>query len=525
MRSRAIRRGAACLAAALLFSGCGGESGNEGDKNTVTKQPENGPESGQAGANSEGNGGTGEDGTAAVTPAPTVDPNDTRKAYRFDPSVTYQTMDGIGAAYTWYSDWVFASSNPDGALDALFSDAKLTVLRFKNEYEYNVEDTAPNTLNMLRYYEAARDRAAAYGEEVQVLLCCWSPPKFLKADGDITGAASLKKDENGNYCYQEYAEWWAESISWYREMGIAVDYISIQNETEFAAEYDGCVFAPEETEEHASFAKAFLAVYDELQKQFGENAPKMLAPETMSCTYATIQSFIGEILAERPETMYGIAHHLYVGGSGDNEANTVKPDSFLNPFMDLKEHYGNYARWQTEYYVGHGIDTAALINNCLLYEEANCYLYWSGVWDDSSDGMECGYLLGCTRGKSEAYPNGWRLTADYYAVRHFSEFIRPGYTRIQAVSQSRDVRTTAFISGDKSKVALVLINIGDEELEYRLEPQNYAVESAVLYQSVFGATCTSEDTLYRKLGELPEGGTIVLPPKSVTSVDISGSMP
>lgn len=444
--------------------------------------------------------------------------SDDRKAYLFDADVTHQTIDGFGAAYTWYANWVNYTDDPEEVMDALFSDAKLTVLRFKNEYGYQTQGEAPNVNTMVQYYAAARRRAEEYGEDVQVLLCCWSPPAYLKADGDITGASSLRKNANGEYCYEEYASWWAEAVAYYRDYGIEIDYISIQNEVEFAASYDGCVFAPKETEDKASFEKAYLAVYDELQRQFGEDAPRMLGPETMSCKYGDILPYMNDILAERPETVYGIAHHLYVGGDGDNDANTVTPGSFTSPFMNLQQAYSDIAKWQTEYYVGHAIDTATVINNALVYENLNCYLYWSGVWDDSDSDFEGGYLIGVKNWNSSY----WRRKADYFALRHFSEFIRPGYVRIDTKSQNVSVNTSGFISPQGDKAVLVLINNGEEELRYRLQPAHYVVESAVVYQSVFGETCESEDGLYQNLGDIGPDGTLVLPAGSVTTVDISG---
>lgn len=106
--------------------------------------------------------------------------------YLFDADVTYQTLDGFGAAYTWYSDWVNYTDDPEEIMDALFSDAKMTVMRFKNEYEYTAEDTAPNVYTMVQYYAAARERAEQYGEDIKVLLCCWSPPASVTTV-DITG--------------------------------------------------------------------------------------------------------------------------------------------------------------------------------------------------------------------------------------------------------------------------------------------------------------------------------------------------
>ncbi len=521
------------LACVLLLSGCGHTEQTEGtDPATAQEQTEGMDPATAQGQTEEADPATTQEQAEGTDPATaqgqgsesqdaiqsekTGEEED--KAYLFDADLTYQTIDGFGAAYTWYANWINFAEDPEEIMDALFSDAKLTVLRLKNEYEYEAEGEAPNVYTMVQYYAAARERAEQYGEEVKVLLCCWSPPADLKEGGDITGAASLRKKENGEYCYEEYAAWWAEAIAYYRDYGIQVDYISIQNEVEFAASYDGCVFAPQETEDKASFEKAYLAVYDELQRQFGESAPKMLGPETMSCRYGDIFPYMKGILEDRPETVYGIAHHLYVGGDGDNDANTVNPSSFTTQFMSLREKYGNIARWQTEYYVGHAIDTATIINNALIYEDLNCYLYWSGVWDDNDSGLEGGYLIGVKYQKNTP----WRRKADYYAVRHFSEFIRPGYLRMDTKSQSLSVNTSGFISPEGDKAVLVLINNGEEEMRYRLEPSHYIVENAVVYQSVFGKTCTSEDGLYQNLGDIGPEGTLVLPAGSVTTVDITG---
>ena len=508
------------LACAILLSGCGGQQ--PPDERQSVSAPELQTETENAS-------GTEQHSEAGSEPTPgqtaqsdegsgMMPEQDNRKVYLFDADTTYQTMDGFGAAYTWYANWVNYTDDPEEVMDALFSDARLTVLRFKNEYGYQMEGAAPNVSTMAQYYAAARERAAEYGEDVQVLLCCWSPPAYLKADGDITGAASLRRNADGEYCYEEYATWWADAISYYRDYGIEIDYISIQNEIEFAASYDGCVFAPKETEDMASFEKAYLAVYDELQRQFGEDAPKMLGPETMSCRYGDILPYMKDILEQRPETVYGIAHHLYVGGDGDNEGNTVTPSSFTSQFMNLRQAYGDIARWQTEYYVGHAIDTATVINNALIYEYLNCYLYWSGVWDDSETDFEGGYLIGVKNWNSTS----WRRKADYYALRHFSEFIRPGYIRIDAKSQNMAVSTSGFISPQGDKAVLVLINNGEEELQYRLEPSHYTIKTAVVYQSVFGKTCESEEGLYQNLGDIGPDGTLVLPAGSVTTVDISG---
>lgn len=440
--------------------------------------------------------------------------------YIFDPETKYQTVDGFGAAYTWYADRLLQKNNAEDALDALFSDAKLSILRFKNEYEYYAQDSASNANTMVKYYMEARKRAAEYGEDVIVLMSCWSPPAYLKENNDITGAATLKKDENGNYCYEEYADWWVESIDYYQSKGVQVDYVSIQNECDFAASYDGCLFSSSETDKQASYAKAYLAVYHAFQKQFGENAPKMIGPETMSCEAGTLSAYMKEVMDTEPDSIYAMAHHLYVGGESDEDTNSVIPGSYVNNFMNMNSFFPQYKKWQTEFYLGHAIDTATLINNYMVYANANAYLYWSGVWEDANTEFENGQLVACYNSTPE--DDGWRLCADYYALRHFSEFIRPGYTRIKAISGDGDVRTSVYMNEYTTKLAMVLINTSDDEKYFQIVGDDYTITDSSIYQSVFGDTCLSADGLFQDMGSLGENNTITLAGKSVVTIDVTG---
>ena len=470
--------------------------------------------------------------TPAVTAEPTevtsaitegANSNTTKDAYVkyiFDAETKYQTVDGFGAAYTWYADRLLQKKNTEDALDALFADAKLSILRFKNEYEYYTEDSASNANTMVKYYTEARKRAAEYGEDVIVLMSCWSPTTDLKENNDITGTATLKKDENGNYCYGEYADWWVESIDYYQSKGIQVDYVSIQNECDFAASYDGCLFSSTETDKQASYAKAYLAVYYAFQKQFGENAPKMIGPETMSCDAGTLSAYMKEVIETEPDSIYAIAHHLYVGGESDEDTNSVVPGSFVNNFMNLSSFFPQYKKWQTEFYLGHAIDTATLINNCMVYENANAYIYWSGVWEDEDPEFENGQLVACYNSAGE--DDGWRLCADYYALRHFSEFIRPGYTRIKAISGDGDVRTSVYMNEYTTKLAMVLINTSEEEKSFHIVGEDYTITDSCIYQSVFGDACESADGLFQDVGSLGENNAITLAGKSVVTIDVTG---
>ena len=498
------------LVCVMLLSACAKNSGNSGDTtpapgNTTDPVVTNG---------------------ADVQPDPTKAPTPTEepdtfegKTLEFDFNKQYQTIDGFGAAFTWYAERLLRAENSEGGFDALFNDLKLNILRFKNEYEYNIEDKAENAVTMASYYKEARERAAQYGEKVQVLLCCWSPPAKLKSDNSIdVGSGTLKKDAAGNYCYDEYAAWWTESVKYYRSFGIQIDYVSIQNEVDFAPDdYEGCLFAANETADKASYSKAFLAVYRAFKAEFGDDAPKLIGPETMSCVPTTLKSYMKEALTEEPESMYAYGFHLYVGGTSNSSTMQVSPSSYYDNFSMMPTLLGNTKKWQTEFYIGHGIQTAELINSALTQAEMNAYVYWSGVWADSTaNTFESADLIEVNNARE------WRTSANYWALRHFSEFIRPGYVRIDAVSGYKELRASAFANEAGNKIAVVIVNRSDEEIDYRLKGKNYTITDSTVYQSVFGDECESADGLYQNLGALGKGNTLTLPGKSVTTIDITG---
>ncbi len=456
-----------------------------------------------------------------ATKAPAIDEGCLQ--YTFDVNKKYQVIDGFGGAFTWYTDQIFRTGDVNGLLDAAFTDAKLSIIRFKNEYSYSMEGHAGNIGSMLRVYEAAAERAAAYGEEPTILLSCWSPPANLKSNNSINGGGTLAKHEDGTYMYEEYAQWWVESVQFYREWGVEIDYVSIQNECDFEAGYDGCEFGMEESESYASYSKAFLAVYDAFAAAFGENAPKMIAPETMTCEPVKLYGYIKEIIDTKPESIYGVGYHLYIGGDSDEENNTVKYDSFVWNFLDLENYFGEYGynRWQTEFFRGRGLQTAALINNAMTQGNMNAYIYWSAVWPNDEAAFESGTLIGIQNG-AKVNEEGWLLCADYYAVRHFSEFIRPGYTRIEASMEGgMDFKNSAYLSEDGRTLVLVVVNLGAVEQTLQIPAEGCTVSGSNIYQSVLSVNEPAKNVLYENIGALGAGNTVVLPGESVTTVVLS----
>lgn len=223
--------------------------------------------------NSEPDTNSNDDDTKVVTI--TKEDGKTYTMYTFTPATTYQTVDGIGAGFTYYTGWVnYQSSSVQSAeFDTLFSDAKIPILRFMCKYEYTTDNVDEELATMQKFYTAAKSQLPS-GESPIVLMCCWSPKASLKSNGntaakkDSSGNAisssadygTLEKDNDGNYEYDAYAAWWAEAVKYYETNGILISYVSIQNEVDWPTTYESCLFSATESGGYASYAKAFVAV-------------------------------------------------------------------------------------------------------------------------------------------------------------------------------------------------------------------------------------------------------------------------
>ncbi|MBO4696538.1 MAG: hypothetical protein J5643_04540 [Lachnospiraceae bacterium] len=458
-------------------------------------------------------------GTPTPTPTPVPEPN---YSFSVNTDERFQEIDGFGAGYTWYADQILDHGHADEVFNLLFGEGGMTILRFKNEYGYTKFETSAQT--NLAFYEGAKKYADARGEEVTVLYTSWSPAGGTKSNGSVNGHGTLIKDADGQFVYDKFAAWWTEGVAAYREKGIPVDVVSIQNECDYAVTYDGCEFDPQEGN-NASYAKAFLATYAAFQEAFGPDIPKMIAPETMTCSATRIKMYLAEILEKAPESIYAVAHHLYDGGTSTDKPDNCSYDSFNTNLRQLKDYAGpkGYRLWQTEFYRGTALQTVNMINNVLTVENANAYIYWGGVWSsDVTNDMETNTLIPLSRAMSQKDGmTGYKLTGAYYAMRHFSEYIRPGYIRVQSsfslVSGEpvSGLRQSSFISPDGKRIVSVLINNSASDLLIDLD--SLKGSSSLVRQSVFTAGFTA-DMMYKDLGSVPADGLLNIPAGSVTTV-------
>ena len=187
--------------------------------------------------------------------------------------------------------------------------------------------------------------------------------------------------------YGKFARYWADSLAHYADIGIAPDYITIENEPSFIPpSWEGCKFEPSETAAYPGFDRALVAVKDAIAHMSPPLAhpPKILAPEVLGIHDGLLEADLKPMDVGRAD---GIAHHLYEKGKdGVWVWRSPGPEAFAAD-MRAAAAATNKPLYETEFQtdedrgIDGGFETAWLMHLSLVEEGVVAFLYWNLVWD------------------------------------------------------------------------------------------------------------------------------------------------
>ncbi len=428
-----------------------------------------------------------------------IEPNATGHV---DINTRYQQIEGFGASGAWYTWNLLNHPDTNDLIDILFNQLGLDIFRIRNTY-----DIEPGTFD--ESVEIATRGEASLGRDLKILISSWSPPGYLKSNGQTHDGGTLRKD-SGSYVYGRFANWWFDSIDAYLAAGIDVDYISIQNECDYEASWDSCKFEPIETPNFAGYDAAFEAVWNKLDTEMGSLMPKMLGPETTGFYGASGYNLNDYLTAiTNPSHYHGYAHHLYNINAGDN------PDAYISAMQSLNSSWGSKPLFQTEYEKSSdppvwpdAFNMALLLHNSLAVEEVVSYLYWDLFWDPNSG------LVGIS---SDSYT----INPVYYAFKHYSAFIHSGWQRVEAETDNSSLRISAYISPDNEQLSVVIINTAAET---NIATDLSFIDFPIAYGSVYR---TSQTENCEFIGNFYRTEPLILPAESITTIALvfSDSIP
>ena len=91
--------------------------------------------------------------------------------------------------------------------------------------------------------------ALSYGE-IDIFASPWSPPAYMKTNGQMNKGGKLKEE------YRElWSEFYVKFIEAYKNEGITISGVTVQNEPKATQTWDSCVYTKEE---ESDFVKNYL---------------------------------------------------------------------------------------------------------------------------------------------------------------------------------------------------------------------------------------------------------------------------
>lgn len=385
------------------------------------------------------------------------------------PDMRYQTLKGFGGALTDSAGYVYSLMNEiqkKELLQSYYSRAGLnyTLARvhidscdFSLEHYEAVSDAQDETFEsfsldrMKRYiWPLFIDIQDICGQAVEVMISPWSPPSFMKTNGERNNGGKLKP---------EYRKRWAAYLCKYlielQNLGMKITRMSIQNEPKATQKWDSCVYTAQEEKE---FLRDYL--YPEMCNNGLDEIGIFIWDHNKERVYERAMAIIDETTSHM---IKGIAFHWY---SGDHfEALDLIREIFPDKELILSEACIEYCKYGKEDYLGnaqkYAHDLIGDFNHGMqAFYDWNILLDQEGGPNHVKNFCDAPYLYDTERKELIE-----RNTLSY--ISHFSHYIMPGARRIAFSKYCEEIELTAFANPDHS-IIVVFLNRTDKDIAVNL---------------------------------------------------------
>ncbi|MFL9485344.1 glycoside hydrolase family 30 protein [Chitinophagaceae bacterium LWZ2-11] len=418
-------------------------------------------------------------------------PLETETCIFIDPTHSFQTLVGIGGALTDASAETFAKLPKDKQqefLQAYFDPKKgigYTLARTSihscdfssGSYTY-VDDNDKE----LKSFSVAHDEQyripfikqaiAAAGGKLTMFVSPWSPPAWMKDNNDMLHGGKLKADYQ-----QAWANYYVKFIRAYEKEGIPIWGLTVQNEPMATQKWESCIFT---AEAERDFIKTYLG--PTLQKSDLGNKKLIAWDHNRDLVYQRASVILND--PEAAKYVWGIGYHWYETWTGgdmlfDNVKRVAEtfPDKELIFTEGCKESFKieKTGDWALGEKYGR-----SLIND--FNDGTSGWTDWNVLLDEKGGPNHVGNycfapIHADTKTGQLIYTNA------YYYLGQFSKFIRPGAKRVGASASRDKLQTTAFINKD-GKLAIVVLNLGKDKINYKLWIEGKAADVVSLPHSI-----------------------------------------
>lgn len=281
--------------------------------------------------------------------------------------------------------------------------------------------------------------------DIDLLASPWSPPAYMKTNGQMNGGGKLK-----DKYYDLWAQYFVRFIEEYKKNGINIGTVSVQNEAKATQRWDSCVYT---AEEERDFVKNHLGkkmqdigvkilFWDHNKERVVERSKVMLNDD------------------KAREYIQGIAVHWY---SGDHfEQLGIFKELYPNKDIVFSEGCYEYSLGQSDTVkIGekYAHDMIGNFNN-----HCNIFCDWNLLLDEKGGPNHvenfCDAPIMADTANDKIY-----IHDSYYYIGHFSKFVKKGAVRIASSKWTDKIDTVSFKNPDGSIVTVVL-NSTDSDMDF-----------------------------------------------------------
>ena len=417
---------------------------------------------------------TARDGSARLAEQPPLAPaaaapGHGRPRIRVDARRRFQTVLGFGGAFTeaaavtWQK---LAPAQREALLRAYFDPVEghgYTLCRVHmNSCDFALGPYAHADVpgdHALEHFSIARDRQAllplihaaqrAAGRPLRLLASPWSPPAWMKTNGQMSGGGTLRPE-----CRDAWARCFVRFIQAYAAEGVPIWGVTVQNEPMAAQRWDSCLVSAEDERDFvrdhlgptlaaAGLGQVKIVVWDHNRDQLVERT---------SVIY-------GDPAAAR--WVWGAGFHWY----GEDHFEQVQlvhdawPDKQLLFTEGCQEGGPHHASWALgERYA------RSMINDLNRWTVG--WIDWNLLLDETGGPNHVGNLCSAPILVDTA-AGTWAPQSSFHYLGHFARFVAPGARRVLCASTREALESTAFANPDGS-VASVALNRTDDPIAFDL---------------------------------------------------------
>lgn len=397
------------------------------------------------------------------------------------PQMKYQKIIGFGGAFTGstcYNLMKLSETQRRKAMKMLFNDDGLcynfcrTTIHSSDFspqiYTYLKED-AENLDSFSidcdrEYVIPIINSALMQNKDIMLFASAWTPPAFMKSNNSMFQGGELKESHK-----QMWADYMVKYLKAYRDEGIDIFAVTVQNEPHAVQTWESCSFT---AEQEADFIENYLV--PSIEKS--ELGTKIIAwDHNKERLFDRANEIMSDLSEKSQEQIFGFGFHWYSGTHFDSVRMT-------------KESYPNKALILTEFCKGDGCtdyevtvnDTVDFIEEIIgdLNNGTSAICDWNMVLD--TNGGPChNRAFGCKSGiVADLKSNEILCTPLYNAMSHFSRFIKRDAKIIGTSSYSSDILMTAAENPD-GEIATVILNKSAEDKSYFLKIEDTICEVGI----------------------------------------------